>query len=115
MRWRIDGCLLANRLPEAGYCRGFAGGPRWHRRYLISYNTRGPNLSLDWQTPDQDYFKGADTDDGDDVIEAEIHLAKRPDLFKQTEPALDLFISFSYCVNATVAKTPLRRPLWRAS
>ncbi|WP_210214685.1 hypothetical protein, partial [Sinorhizobium medicae] len=30
----------------------------------------------------------ADTDDGGSIIEAEIHLAKRPKLFRQTEPAL---------------------------
>ncbi|PRX03202.1 UNVERIFIED_ORG: Tn3 transposase DDE domain-containing protein [Martelella mediterranea] len=30
----------------------------------------------------------ADTDDGGSIIEAEIHLEKRPKLFKQTEPAL---------------------------
>ncbi|WP_210212872.1 hypothetical protein, partial [Sinorhizobium meliloti] len=30
----------------------------------------------------------ADTDDGGSIIKAEIHLAKRPKLFRQTEPAL---------------------------
>ncbi|WP_205920317.1 hypothetical protein, partial [Rhizobium leguminosarum] len=30
----------------------------------------------------------ADTNDGGGIIEAEIHLAKRPKLFRQTEPAL---------------------------
>ncbi|WP_205928988.1 hypothetical protein, partial [Rhizobium leguminosarum] len=29
-----------------------------------------------------------DTNDGGGIIEAEIHLAKRPKLFRQTEPAL---------------------------
>ncbi|WP_205928130.1 hypothetical protein, partial [Rhizobium leguminosarum] len=31
-----------------------------------------------------------DTNDGGGIIEAEIHLAKRPKLFRQTEPALTI-------------------------
>ncbi|CVI25204.1 hypothetical protein AGR4A_pAt30019 [Agrobacterium tumefaciens str. B6] len=51
------------------------------------YNTRRPHSSLDRQTPDQAYFN-AGTDDGGGISKAEIHLEKRPKLFRQTEPPL---------------------------
>ena len=57
-------------------------------RYLNFYNTRRPHSSLDRQTPDKAYFNAL-ANDGGGIIEAEIHLAKRPKLFRQTEPPLE--------------------------
>lgn len=57
-------------------------------RYLNFYNTRRPHSSLDRQTPDQALLQRAGTNNGCGIIEAETHLAKRPKLFRQTEPAL---------------------------
>ncbi|WP_210214367.1 hypothetical protein, partial [Sinorhizobium meliloti] len=42
----------------------------------------------------------ADTDDGGSIIKAEIHLAKRPKLFRQTEPALSMIGGRSVSVAA---------------
>ena len=59
-------------------------------RYLTFCNSRRPHSSLDRQTPDQAYFNALAPIDGGGIIEAEIHLAKRPKLFRQTAPALSV-------------------------
>ncbi|SCX34678.1 putative transposase OrfB [Agrobacterium rosae] len=51
-------------------------------RYLAFYNSRRPHSSLDRQTPDQALLQRAGTNDGGGIIEAEIHLTKRPKLFR---------------------------------
>ncbi|MCP2136111.1 transposase InsO family protein [Rhizobium sp. SLBN-94] len=55
-------------------------------RYLTFYNSRRPHSSLDRQR--SGLLQRAGTNDGGGIIEAEIHLAKRPKLFRQTEPPL---------------------------
>lgn len=62
-------------------------------RYLTFYNSLRPRSSLDRQTPDQALLQRPDTDDGGRIIEAEIHLAKRPKLSRQTEPPLSQYHS----------------------
>ncbi|MDH7804563.1 hypothetical protein P3T31_004631 [Rhizobium sp. AN70] len=52
----------------------------------LLYNNRRPHSSLDRKTPDRALLQRADANDGGGIIEAEIHLAKRPKLFRQTEP-----------------------------
>ncbi len=57
-------------------------------RYLIFYNGRRPHSSLDRQNTGSGLLQRAETNDGGGIIEAEIHLAKSPKLFRQTEPPL---------------------------
>ncbi|RAS02512.1 putative transposase [Ensifer adhaerens] len=57
-------------------------------RYPTFYNSRRPHSPLDRQTPDQALLQRARANNGGGIIEAEIHLAKRPKLFRQTEPPL---------------------------
>ncbi|MBB4408717.1 hypothetical protein GGE29_004372 [Agrobacterium tumefaciens] len=58
-------------------------------RYLSFYNSRLPHSSLDRHTPNQALLQRAGTNDGGGIIEAGIHLAKRPKLVRQTEPCVD--------------------------
>ncbi|MBA8862529.1 hypothetical protein FHW19_004276 [Ochrobactrum anthropi] len=85
---------------------------RWHRP---ASELLRPHSSLDRQTPDQAYFNALTPMMAGGIIEAEIHLAKRPKLFRQTEPLL-LVASRAFRHNAKSRKLSNNsiEPWWSA-